>query len=276
MQVTTPSWPAAGNKKFPRKSDGNTLGCIEDDNVLVSQHFFALKLNKDDLVKVLKALQNSSVVTDPTNPQLVNNGGPSDVQELVKNLGSKSTSGDLTTDTLSTGVELISKPSRLHVPPWQMVSSVLDGVSLRAATWWAAPKIPTTKASTKIGCWSDSLSQPGPVEIATSGKWQDATFGLTGGSGPNFNHAKVGVSTSGDKHYAIFGDMNQQGAASGANCGSSQNGRGGLFYVVDNSELFDGVTDLIAGSSAPSSTPKPQTAAHAKTKVATKTRKRTP
>jgi hypothetical protein len=273
MQVTTPSWPAAGNKKFPRKSDGNTLGCVEDDNVLVSQHFFALKLNKDDLVKVLKALQNSSVVTDPANPQLVNNGGPADVKELVKNLGTRSTSGTLTTDTLSSGVELISKPSRLHVPPWQMVSSVLDGVSLRAATWWAKPWIPTTNASTKIGCWSDSLGKPGPVEIATSGKFGDKEFGLKGGSGPNFNHAKVGVSTSGDKHYSIFGDMNQQGTASGANCGSSQNGRGGLFYVVDNSELFNGVTDLIAGGSAPSSIPRAQTAAHGTPKTATKRRK---
>jgi hypothetical protein len=48
LQVTTPSWPAAGSKNFSRKSDGNTLGCIEDDNVEVSQHFFCLKLNRDD------------------------------------------------------------------------------------------------------------------------------------------------------------------------------------------------------------------------------------
>src|SRR5207253_6991089 len=44
LQVTTPSWPAAGSNKFPRKTDGNTLGCVKDDNVEVSQHFFALKL----------------------------------------------------------------------------------------------------------------------------------------------------------------------------------------------------------------------------------------
>src|SRR5262245_39524850 len=35
MQVTTPSWPASGSKKHPRTNDGNTLGCIDDDNVLV-------------------------------------------------------------------------------------------------------------------------------------------------------------------------------------------------------------------------------------------------
>jgi hypothetical protein len=40
LQVTTPSWPAAGSANFPRKTDGNTLGCIKDDDVEVSQHFF--------------------------------------------------------------------------------------------------------------------------------------------------------------------------------------------------------------------------------------------
>jgi hypothetical protein len=29
LQVTTPSWPAAGSNKFPRNTDGNTLGCVK-------------------------------------------------------------------------------------------------------------------------------------------------------------------------------------------------------------------------------------------------------
>ena len=251
MQVTTPSWPASGSKKHARLKDGNTLGCIDDDNVLVSQHFFALKLNKDDLVDVLKALQNASVVTDPTNLQIVSNGGPADVQDLVNSLGKRSKSVDVFEATLSTGVKLISKPSKLNVPAWQMVSATLEGISLRTATWWANPKIPTTISSTKIKCWSDSLSKPGAVEIATTGEWDDQEIGLTGGAGPNFNHAKIGVSTSGKHHFAIFGDMNQQGSLSGPNCKSSQNGRGGLFYVVDNEDLSDSVAALIKGKTAP-------------------------
>ena len=142
LQVSTPSWPAAGSKKTPRKSDGNTLGCVKDDDVEVSQHFFSLKLTKDDLVKVLKGLANASVVTDPANKQIVRNGGPADVQKLVKTLGVKSSSKTVTKDTLSSGVTLISKPSDLNVPPWQMVSALLGGVPLRAATWWAQPEIP--------------------------------------------------------------------------------------------------------------------------------------
>ena len=256
LQVSTPSWPAAGNKAHPRKEDGNTLGCVEDDDVKVSQHFFALKLTKDDLVKVVQALQNASVVTDPSNPQIVSNGGPSDVQALVAGLGKKSRSTGYIKETLSTGVTLISKPSKLDVPPWQMVSALLDGVSLRAATWWANPKINTTTASTKIGCWDARLGKPGPVAIATSGEWDGTRFGLKGGAGPNFNHAKVGVSTSGSSHFSIFGDMNQQGKLSGK-CSSSQNGRGGLFYVVDDEVLFDGVTSLLNGQTAPTGTTSP-------------------
>jgi len=252
LQVTTPSWPAAGNKHFPRESDGNTLGCIKDDNVEVSQDFFALKLSKDDLVQVIKALQNASVVTDPGNPQIVRDGGPADVQELVNHLGAKSHSHTDTDVRLSSGVELISKPSALHVPPWQMVSAELGGISLRTATWWTKPKISSTTASTHIACWDDHLGKPGPVQIAITGQWDGKIFGLKGGGGPDFNHAKIGVSTSGTHHYAIFGDMNQQGTLSGENCASSQNGRGGLFYVISDKILSDSITKLIEGGSAPS------------------------
>ena len=40
----TGSWPGSGSSAEPRKKDGNTLGYINDDNLEVSQHFFALKL----------------------------------------------------------------------------------------------------------------------------------------------------------------------------------------------------------------------------------------
>ena len=167
LQVSTPSWPGSGSSGEPRKTDGNTLGCVADNDVLVSQHFFALALTKPDVVAVLKALANASVVTDPAKLQIVNNGGPADIQALVNGLGKVSKSKTATTATLSSGVLLISKPSDLNVPPWQMVSALLGGEPLRAATWWANPEIPTTTASTPVGCWDKSLGAPGAVEIAT-------------------------------------------------------------------------------------------------------------
>ena len=257
LQVSTPSWPAAENKNNPRRSDGNTLGCVKDDNVEVSQHFFALKLTKEDFIKVLSGLLNASVVTDPKNLQVIKNGGPADIQSLVNRLGSKSASTKHSNEILSTGVSIISKPSHLNVPPWQMVSAALGGISLRTATWWASPKIDSTEENTPIGCWDNTLGTPGAVEIATSGQWDGKTFGLTGGSGTNFNHAKIGVSISGTDHYAIFGDMNQQGSLAPAvrPCTSSQNGRGGLFYVLKDARLSEGLKGLMAGGTAPANPP---------------------
>ncbi len=215
LQVSTPSWPASGSAREPRKTDGNTLGCVTDDNVLVSQHFFALKLNQADVVIVLKAVANASVVTDPGNLQIVNNGGPAEIQALVDSLGKESRSKTATKDTLSSGVLLISKPSGLNVPPWQMVSALLGGEPLRVASWWTKPEIPTTTVSTPIGCWDRSLGRPGAVEIATTGTWQGKTLGFEGVAEPEGNHAKIGVSTCG-RADVIFGDMNQQGTLVGA------------------------------------------------------------
>jgi hypothetical protein len=50
----------------------------------------------------------------------------------------------------------------------------------------------------------------------------------------------------------IFGDENQQGSLSGK-CSSSQNGRGGLFFVLRNSGLANSVRSLLAGDTAPAS-----------------------
>jgi Deoxyribonuclease II len=250
LQVSTPSWPAAGSSAHPRKSDGNTLGCVGDDDVKVSQHFFALKLSKEDVVSVLDALQNASVVTDVADPQIVANGGPADVQDAVRRLGRKSKSTRVIDTTLSSGVQLIGKASALHVPPWQLVSSELGGVALRTATWWAPPRIPSTTAASVIKCWDVHLHDSGPVEVATSGEWDGTTFSLKGGPAADNNHAKIGVTVGEADGFAIFGDLNQQGTLTDADCGRSQNGRGGLFFAVRNPELSKSVGELIHGESA--------------------------
>jgi hypothetical protein len=250
MQVSTPSWPGSGSVRSPRQTDGNTLGCVKDNDVLVSQHYFALKLNKDDVLAVLRAMQNSSVVTAPAKPETVNNGGPADIQQLANGLGAISTSDTPTKVALSSGVVLLSKPSHLHVPPWQMVSAMLSGEPLRVASWWTRPEIPTTLGTEEIGCWSSTLGKPGGVQIATSGTWAGKSIGLEGLSEPEGNHAKIGVSSGGTHSYIIFGDMNQQGTLSG-NCNSSQNGRGGMFYVVNDPTLYTSVSNLLQGQSAP-------------------------
>jgi hypothetical protein len=249
IQVTTPSWPASGSKDHPRPGDGNTLGCIvHPNNLKFSQHFFSLKLSADDVGHVLDALANASAVSDARNPVLVRAGGPRALKDKAAELGRRSAGRTIVDVTLSTGVRLIGKPSALNVPPWQMLSAKLGSVPLRAATWWMSPAIPTTTASTPIACWDDSLPRPGAVEIATSGTWAGRTIDLKGGSG---NHAKFGVSLDRTRPYVVFGDLNQQGTLSGPDCAISQNGRGGMFFVIEDRALHSSVSALVAGSTAP-------------------------
>jgi len=254
LQVTTPSWPGSGTSAAPRAGDGNTLGCVEDNNVKAAQHFFALRLSPADTAAVLDALANASVVTDISSPQLARIGGPPELQQRAARLGRRSTSVNLIDVTLSSGVRLISKPSRLHVPPWQMLSARLGGVPLRTATWWASPRIPTTIAGQTIICWRSDLGTPGAVEIATSGHWGTTAIGLKGGPQPDSNHAKIGVSLDPSRPLAIFSDLNQQGRLT-SQCNSSQNGRGGLFFIVEDRTLHSAMTALLAGETAPLTVP---------------------
>ena len=257
MQVTTPNWPGAGSKTTPRQNNGNTLGCLTADgetpknNVLVSQHFFSLKLTKDDVLKVLAAVQHAGVVTVHDSSadgrdQVVNNGGPEEIRQKVDELGVKPQSTSFTKETLSSGVQLIAKSSKLLVPPWQMVSAVLGGVPLRVATWYSQNKIPDTDGQSTPGCWDPSLGAPGAVTNATKGHWGNKQFGLTGGASADRNHAKIGVAVPGN--LVIFGDMNQEGAVT-PNCKVSQNARGGLFFVVDDEPLARAVRNLLSPSS---------------------------
>lgn len=262
LQVSTPSWPASGSRAHPRQGDGNTLGCIQDDDVEVSQHFFALKLSRPDVAAVLQALANASVVTKTSEPSLVHNGGPAEIQSLVRALGCESASTACTMQTLSSGVQLFSKPSRLAVPPWQLVSARLGRLPLRVASWWVNPNaIYSTPAGHLPQCWAPGLDTPGAVEIATTGTWGGTTIGLVGGPGKKFNHAKIGISTDAAQPISIFGDMNQQGALEPGPdpkvnlCTVHQNGRGGTFYVVRQPALHASLTELLRGGRAPQQAP---------------------
>jgi hypothetical protein len=265
MQVTTPDWPGSGSSDFPR-AGGNSLACTETDNdVLMSQDFFALKLTKDDLLKVLAALAQEGAVTQQnitgqTVSEVVKPGGPQDVLDALGKLGIQNTDATVTIVDLSTGVKLISKAGGLNTPPWQLVSATLGGVALRVASFWTGAKIYSTTAATKVSCLPAALGRPGPVEIATTGTWDGTPIGLTGGSpqGLGPNHAKIGVSTEDGSSLTIFGDMNQDGilsSSSTAGCAVSQNKRGGMFFVVDNAALHDGVKALLAGNTAPTRAP---------------------
>ena len=253
MQVTTPSWPASGSPRAPRESDGNTLGCVRDSDVKVSQDFFALRLSAGDVSAVLRALENAGVVTLPNDDQVVHlrSEGPAELRGLAQGLGnSQPPDPQLAQYTLSTNVRVISKPATLHAPPWQLVSAALGGEPLRVASWWTArDRMPSTNGTT--GCWDRSVGgAPGRVEIAETGTGPNGPIGLEGGNGPNGNHAKIGVSLPGGHGLTIFGDMNQTGGLA-SDCGEGQDARGGLFFVVSDPRLHSSVSSLLAGDTAP-------------------------
>jgi hypothetical protein len=248
MQVTTPDWPGSGSSSYPRETEGNTLGCCKDDNVEAAQQFFALKLTSSDVKSVVAALQQAMVVTDPTNPQVVKlTDGPSDIAALAQNLAQNVSNTTPYDATLSSGVRLIAKPSYLYVPPWQLVSA-MTGSALRTATWWDGDTINSQYAGTP-GCCSSELGTPLEVQVATSGQWAGKTLNMTGTY--TGNHAKIAYSLNGTLN--VMGDMNQDGSYDGVEhwCGASQNGRGGLFFVLDDAVLHQGLVSLLTGDTAP-------------------------
>lgn len=253
LQVSTPDWPGNGDKSKSRTTQGNTLGCLADDDAKVAQHFFALRLaNAADTKAVLEALGRASVATDPTNSELVKlSGGPSDLESLAKGLGQLDASTTAYHATLSvSSVSLIAKPHSLEVPPWQLVSSIVEQ-PLRVASWWATPKILSAKAGAP-GCWDSKLAEPKEVQIAISGQWNGKVMGMKGSSSPDGNHAKIGHSLGGGS-LSVFGDMNQEGSysQSDGSCSAHQNGRGGLFFALSDALMHDSLQKLLKGDSAP-------------------------
>jgi hypothetical protein len=278
MQVTTPDWPGSGSAGNPR-GEGNSLGCtLTDNDVLMSQDFFALKLTEADLLKVLAALAQEGAVTDTSTPQIIKTGGPQEVIDAVAKVGSANNDATLESYTLSSGVKVLAKAGGLTAPPWQLVSAALGGVPLRVASYWTGAEIYSTTAQTKVSCLPAGMGTPAAVQIATTGTWDGNTpIGLTGstqtvsGTSLGPNHAKIGVSTNAGSSLTILGDMNQDGVLSPlpkGGCLSSQNVRGGLFFVVDNVDLHDSVAALLTGNTAPTRAPaKKQTSSPSKPKA---------
>lgn len=250
MQVSTPDWPGNGDSSKTR-SQGNTLGCTKDNNAKVAQHFFAVRLaSAADTAAVLQALQTASSVTDPSNSELVKlTKGPKNLATLANSLGQLSGAVAPFDGQISTAnVRLIAKPHALNLPPWHMVSA-MSGVGLRTATWWATPKLLSTKAGTP-GCWDSSLPEAKEVQVALTGAWDGNALSFKGVTATSGNHAKIAHSLEGTT--SVFGDMNMQGSysASDGACSSSQNGRGGLFFLLDDQVMHDALKSLLSGTTS--------------------------
>jgi len=66
------------------------------------------------------------------------------------------------------------KPSKLAVPPWQMVSAMLGSEPLRVATCYTRPEIPDYTSKTPIPkCWDASPGKNQGRSNRISGTWKD-------------------------------------------------------------------------------------------------------
>ena len=135
---------------------------------------------------------------------------------------------------------LISKPSNLNVPPWQMVSALLDGdVGAHGDLVGLAADLLDQEARSRsaagTGVLKSDNKKPGDGRHRQERQLGGRTLGLIGGQRTTPRSASPRRVA---KHYAIFGDLNQQGTINPGKgkCDSSQNGRGGMFFVVKNDE----------------------------------------
>ena len=197
--------------------------------VAFSQHFFALKLNKADVVTVLAGAAERERRHRSGKPQIVQRrpGGRSQWSRSRRAISKErrrshqeraSRGRDPDLEAVRPGM---SRPGRWFRRCWAMPGE-------RSATWWMKPWIYHQMARRGSMLGRATLGpKPGPVAIAGTG----AGMSRDQPHRP-LNHAKFGTTTSADKRFSILGDLNQQGAIAPPGCDKSQNGRGGLFFVV--------------------------------------------
>ncbi len=119
----------------PRKTDGNTLGCVTDNDVLSQPAFFRAETQQGRCCRCTEGsgeceCGNGPDKTSNREQRRTSRHSGSWCVALEKYPGAQTA----TMARLSSGVVLISKPSDLNVPPWQMVSALLSGEPLRVAS----------------------------------------------------------------------------------------------------------------------------------------------
>ena len=203
MQVTTPIGPEPEARSTRDPKNGNTLGCRKGQYVLVSQHFFALKLKQGRRGQSLTALQNASVVTDTHNPQIVKNGGPTDITVLVARLGVKSTG---TAFHPRHSFDWRAVDFKAFRAPCATVANGVFGARWRltkSCNLVGEPQIPSTTSSTTIDCWT-RRSHPWRSRNCNLRAVSGQDIWLKGLADADGNHAKIGVSTSGSSSLHNF------------------------------------------------------------------------
>jgi hypothetical protein len=222
MNVSTPDFP---------DPDLYTVGCQEDDNVEVSQHFFCFSADKASMTAWANAMANAqlSVISK-------NNWTFADTT-----VGGHSTTANLKT-LGNLPVTLVVKGSQDFFIPWDYVTNSI-GSGVKALNWYASPETPPIGTGSTMTCLYKSPAQF-DVDIVRSLQTPDGAYSWCGqGNSTTYNnHAKIGIGIN--TSWVVAGSMNMQGDITSAGCTSSQMGRGGDFYAFQNQNLWTGLNTM--------------------------------
>ena len=256
----------ASTPDFP-DPDSNVLGCSEDDNTEVTQHFFAASLPIDAMYKWKKAMVNAELcqVND------VDDGGV----DLNPDIDASKTNTSVEVQTTNgEPLTIIVKGAKQDGVPWDLVATETNA-DLDVLSWYANPEYYPVCKNQLTPCltgWQTDWQESGSIDkiashsinvvtsldfgkyceadISTCGTEKQFCCGL-GGSAKYKNHAKMAAATvsdeseNDDNSVVVFGSMNMQGNPDTTTpCSSSQMGRGGDFYTLKNKDLHESMQDL--------------------------------
>ncbi len=136
------------------------------------------------------------------------------------------------------------KGSEDHFIPWSYVTAKLNA-GLRVLSWYSHPYTPPLCQGDTSGAASCAYPGFNTIQIVNGLQLPDGSYSWCGhGAASNSgNHAKIGIGIN--SNWVVFGDMNMQGTIN-SYCDSSQMGRGGGFYAIQNQTLWNGFNKVFS------------------------------
>ena len=278
LQGTTPNWPDP--------SQGDTfapLGCQLDNNVYLSQSFLGVTLASDDFTTIAPVLEKARLCSsgslscrNGSSGHMVDFNCTSEATRgedwsILNTAFAATSTMDMPSEGLNitapggSTLRLFSHSAAYENPPWLLVANDL-GVDLGVASWWDFNYGQATLCSgddysnaTENYCLINNelglaLNTQGgaaqSVENAIAASFMvggaDRAWALWGEFSGIASHAKFGVAGDQTSHWVVSGDQNSQGFDCSSACNGSQQGRGGLFFAVQDEALHESLYDLLA------------------------------
>jgi hypothetical protein len=226
MNCSTPYFP---------DPDNFLLGCQDDDNAELSQHFFCFSVGSSDFSKWASTVANAKLCTLVTNKW--------DNYTDVTSGGKSSTVSLKTLNGID--INMMVKGSEDFFIPWTFVADTV-GEDLSVLSFYGSPYTPPVCAGAKDAKCTYNDTPKQSITIVNSLGYKSYSWCGHGGPQNTSNHAKIAIGSS-PSDLVICGSMNMQGTPA-TGCKSSQMGRGGDFYAIHNKTLWSGLDGVFQGT----------------------------